>query len=134
MFDIQRVAFGYRLTLGGFIGGDEMKRWLEESRRELKLAPSSFGALIDMRELKPLPADALGPMHEGQQLYQRSGMRRSAVILSSMVLTLQFRRVARESGIATTERYIDAASDPNWEQTALEWIDHAIEPVDRKVA
>lgn len=128
MYLIQRAGYGYHLTFGGFVDGDEMQGWLEESQRELAEAPDTFGVVVDMRTLMPLHPDAQQLMERGQALYRQAGMERSAVILNHPVTTIQFQRLAQQSGIYEWERYIDASSDPEWEKMALNWVQRGQEP------
>ena len=66
MYKIERRTSGYLLTFGGAISKDEMQKWVNESRAALaKETASSFGVIIDMRTLAPLPADAQALMVEG---------------------------------------------------------------------
>jgi hypothetical protein len=41
---------------------------------------------------------------------------------------MQFERIARESGIHSFERYINAAATPDWRNTAVAWLEHAADP------
>jgi hypothetical protein len=128
MYKIDKKDYGYLLTFSGMINLEEMSKWVEDSKKALTGAPSSFGVIIDMRDLKPLAADVKKKMEEGQILYKEKGMARSAVILSSAVLTLQFKRIAQESGIYKTERYINASKVSNWEKVASDWVKNEIDP------
>jgi hypothetical protein len=47
-------------------------------------------------------------------------MDRSVVILANSVTTMQFRRIAQETGIYQWERYIDASKVTNWEEIAID--------------
>jgi hypothetical protein len=49
-------------------------------------------------------------MIKGQAMYRSCGMQRSCVILDDAITTIQFMRLARESGISKYERYIDDVS------------------------
>ncbi len=130
MHHISRQKFGYELTFGGTIDLDEIKRWREESVAALLGAPKAFGVLIDMRGLGPggLRPEAQPAMVEGQGLYRQAGMVRSCVILQSATVTMQFQRIARESGIDSYERYINAAAHPDWHAKAVSWIEDKVEP------
>jgi len=128
MYKIEKKDFGYKLTFGGFIKLDEMKQWVDESKKTLESSPSKFGVMVDMRELKPLPKDAQEHMQVGQKSYKDKGMERSVVILNSAVLTVQFKRIAKETGIYDWERYINAAKDSNWEETGIKWLVDALDP------
>lgn len=128
MYKIEKKDYGFKLTFGGFITEDEMKKWLEESKIALQTAPKSFGVFVDMRTLKPLPTEAQKHMQEGQKLYKEKGMVRSVVILANAVTKMQFKRIAQETGIYQWERYIDEASNPNWEKVGIDWIKNGIDP------
>ncbi|MBN2527800.1 MAG: hypothetical protein JXR76_15530 [Deltaproteobacteria bacterium] len=128
MYRIETKEYGYRLTFGDMIDAEEMKAWLAESKVILENCPASFGVFVDMRTLVPLRYDAQPFMEEGQKLYRKSGMSRSVVILSSAATSMQFRRIARETGIAKWERYIDAGKTENWEEAGLAWVIDGVEP------
>ena len=128
MYKIAKNNGGFTLTFGDVIDHQEMERWYKESERALALCHAKFGVVIDMRTLKPLAKEAQALMVQGQALYRTNGMQRSAVILSDPVLTCQFGRLARESGIYQFERYIDASTDANWQKHAEDWVNSAIDP------
>lgn len=132
MYKIEKRPSGFLLTFGGFIQKQEMEQWLEESRKALMAAPPEFGVIIDMRTLNPLPKDAQDVMVTGQQMYKVKGMKRSAVILANPTTTIQFKRLAQESGIYAFERYIDASVTPDWSQVALDWVKSEIDPDKKK--
>jgi hypothetical protein len=117
----------YKLTFNGFIDANEMKLWVEESKRALTMAPKEFGVFVDMRGLQPLSKDAQVYMQEGQRLYKKKGMIRSVVILGNALTTMQFRRIGKETGISQWERYINYSSTPDWEKLGMDWIIKGIE-------
>ena len=49
-------------------------------------------------------------------------MERSVVILDNVITTMQFKRIAQETGIYQWERYIDASSTGNWQKAGEDWI------------
>ena len=128
MFSIEKKSSGYLLTFSGVIDKEEMAEWVSESEQALKSAPSQFGVIIDMRTLAPLQPDVQQVMVKGQALYKNAGMQRSAVVLASSALTIQFKRLAKESGIYSFERYIDASSTPNWTDAAVKWVRDSVDP------
>ncbi len=128
MYSIEKKNFGYKLTLNGFIPAEEMKKWVGDSEIALEDAPKEFGVFVDMRGLKPLPSDSQTFMENGQRLYKAKGMVRSVVILDTAMLTLQFKRIAKESGIYRWERYIDASSVNDFEKVGIDWIQNGIDP------
>lgn len=133
MYKIETRPFGYKLVFSGFISELEMKKWAEESATLLATARGSFGVFVDMRDLKPLPAEAQKHMEQGQKLYKAKGMQRSVVILANPIVTMQFRRLAAQTGIDKWERYLDASSSPNWEKLGVDWLQNGTEPVQQPV-
>jgi len=122
MYKIEKTSYGIKLTFGGFIQKEEMNFWLDESEFILKSVSSKFGVFVDMRELKPLPSDSQEIMQKGQLMYKLKGMERSVVILDNPIITLQFKRIAKETGIYDWERYVDASKNPNWEELGKKWL------------
>jgi len=128
MYKIEKQTYGFKLTFGGFIKSDEMEKWVEESKGALATQSGSFGVFVDMRDLKPLPADSQAHMQTGQKLYKQKGMQRSVVILNSAVTTMQFKRIGKETGIYEWERYIDASTIANWEVKGIAWLENGTDP------
>ena len=128
MFKIEPQAYGFRLVFGDFIQKQEMADWVEAARKALAHAPKSFGVMVDMRTLKQLSPESKAVMEEGQKLFKGAGMVRSAVILESAMVSMQFKNIAKDTGIYQWERYLSAATHPDWEQLALDWITKGVDP------
>lgn len=128
MYKLESKTFGYALTFSGYITREEMEAWVQESRTALSRGSTRFGVLVDMRGLKPLPAPVKAVMEEGQRLYKAAGMTRSAVILDSHLIAMQFKSIAKETGIYEWERYLSTADQPNWETLAMHWIRSGTDP------
>jgi hypothetical protein len=128
MYKIERKSYGFKLTFGGFIQAAEMQKWIKESETTLASSPAKFGIFVDMRNLKPLPPDAQTVMQTGQKLYKQKGMNRSVVILSDAITTMQFKRIAKQTGIYAFERYLDASKTPGYEKIGIAWIQNGVDP------
>ena len=128
MFNIEKQSYGFKLTFSGIVEIDEMKNWVSESKKVLAAQSSGFNVMIDMRNLKPVSQEVKDETEKGQQLYKQKGMSKSVVILASAILTLQFRRIAKDTGIYAWERYINASKTDNWEEVALNWLIKGIDP------
>ena len=129
MYTIERRPSGYILTFAGLIDNNEMLKWQNESKNVLeKEISSDFGVIVDMRNLMPLASDTQSIMISGQELYKQKGMKRSAVILASAIISMQFKQLAKQSGIYTTERYIDASKYSNAVEVAIKWVKDGIDP------
>ena len=105
-----------------------MERWLEESREVLAEMPDEFFVFVDMRMLELLPVDSQEAMKAGQKYYKECGMVRSVVIFNADITSMQFKMIAKKTGIIEGERYINARERSNWEQEGLDWIIEGIEP------
>lgn len=129
MWKISAQSFGFVLTFSGRIEPDEMHEWVMEAQRQLRgPLPANWGVIVDMRELEPLSPASQAVMVEGQKAFKQRGMQRSAVALKDAVTTIQFRRLARESGIDAWERYLNVQQLSAWQTTAKQWITMGVEP------
>ncbi|NMB79706.1 MAG: hypothetical protein GYA23_11510 [Methanomicrobiales archaeon] len=128
MYRVEKTAYGFKQVFSGAIPAADMAQWLEESRGKLGTVAGTFASLVDMRGLLPLLPDAQKILDDGKNLYRARGMRRSCVILDSPVITMQFRRMAKESGTDTFERYIDASTHPNYMTLAMDWLMNGKDP------
>ncbi|MBZ5681801.1 MAG: hypothetical protein LAO24_17020 [Acidobacteriia bacterium] len=128
MYKIEKSDLGFHLTFGGTITKGELEEWYKESEQVLATQQVPFGVIIDMRTLAPLPVEAQGIMVRGQSMYRSRGMQRSCVILEDPITTIQFRRLAKQSGIFLYERYIDASAHKDWRQQAEKWVKGAVCP------
>lgn len=105
-----------------------MENWVSESRELLEGQNMDFGVFVDMTQAKPIDTETRHIMSRGQKLYRSKGMKRSAVVLNSTIATLQFREIAKQSGIYECERYVDASKVDNWEEQGLKWVIDGIDP------
>jgi hypothetical protein len=129
MYKIEKRPSGYILFFSGVINPDEMQRWCEDSKITLMgETSSSFGVIIDMKDLQPLSLESSNIMKQGQKLFKEKGMKRSAVILNSPKICSQFKNIAIQSRIYVTERYIDASAVSNPEEVAIDWVKEGIDP------
>lgn len=128
MHQISKTPYGFHLVFAGHITSAEMELWVKESRESLAKQSKPFSVLVDMRELKPLPPEVRTIMEQGQEAYKKGGMTRSAVVLHSSMLAMQFKNIAKESGIYAWERYVNTEEHPDWEPLALGWVEKGIDP------
>ena len=132
MYRIDKTSYGVHLTFGGYIPRKELEQWLAESKDTIESLPAEFVVFVDMQQMVLLPPESRPVMIDGQRYYRAHGMQRSVVILKDKVTMLQFKGIAKETGIYEWERYLDADAEPNWEQVALDWVINSIDP-DKRV-
>ncbi len=128
MYEIEGTDYGYRLTFGEEMDAEEMAEWKAASERELTHSPERFGVFVDMRTLEPLDEEAQEVMEAGQAHYRKSGMVRSVVILESLAVKTQFKKIAIKSGIYDWERYVVTSEYDDWKRRGLDWVTDAIDP------
>ena len=128
MYTIEKTEYGFYMTFGGQILETEMAAWVEESEQLLAAQRGKFSVFVDMRRLDPIASESQVQMQKGQRMYKQKGMERSVVVLESAILTRQFQRIAKQTGILLWERYIDASIVKDWETVALDWIKSGVEP------
>jgi len=128
MHRIERRRHGFVLTFAGMVRVAEMTLWLEESKRQLQKAGPAFGVIIDIRRLAPLDGESQVAMVDGQELFKKNGMTRSAVIVADPKVARQYGRLAEQSGIATNVRIIDACRPGDWSAIAVSWVRDALDP------
>jgi hypothetical protein len=61
-------------------------------------------------------------MQQRQNHFRSKGMARSVVILAGSIVTLQFKRIANETGIYEWERYLDGSAVPTWYCPQYIWV------------
>lgn len=127
MYKIDQIDIGFKLTFGGTVTKEDLGPWFEESRKALNTCKKPFGVIVDMRDLGLLSPGVQAEIVKGQMLYRDGGLQRSAVILSDPIVTIQFMRLAKRSGIYKYERFIDASSDAQWKKHAEDWVRSGID-------
>lgn len=128
MYKIEKEKWGFTLTFGGTVNKEDLDRLFKESEQALTTCSEPFGVVVDLRTLKPLPLDAQAVVVQCQGLYKKAGMKRSAVILNSPLMTMQFKRLAKESGTHAFQCYFDASNDTHWQKHAADWVESGIDP------
>ena len=127
MFKIEETKYGYHLIFSDPLTRAEMIEWIYESKTILQNSPKKFGVLVDMRFLSPLSDEARFFMTDGQMIYKKFGMERSAVIVSNNLTLKQFQIIAKKTDIYVWERYYDASIYNDWERRSLDWIIQGID-------
>lgn len=129
MWKISKQSFGFVLTFASPMSAQDMQAWIAESKQALaEPLPAGWGVVVDMRELSSLTAEAQKLLQTGQALYKQAGMQRSAVAVRDAVTAMQFRRLARNSGIDQWERYINVQQVAQWQSAAKRWVVEGTEP------
>jgi hypothetical protein len=128
VYKIEEATHGFTLTFAGTMYSEELNRWFAESERALARRKTRFGVIVDMRELLPLGPEAREIILQGQCLFRKAGLVRSAVILKSTSVATQFRQLAKDSLVYKNERYIDASQDTDCLKHALDWVKSEVDP------
>lgn len=129
MYRFQKTGYGFHLMLVGYMEKEELLKWKREG--EIYLAGNiqqGFSVLVDITLVKTIPVECKQVIVDVQKMFRQYGMNRSAVILSDKIVYMQFRKIASESGIESTERYILTSDYENAEKVALDWILNRVDP------
>lgn len=122
-----KTPYGYKSVFTGYFTPEEAHAWFEDVKRAVA-GKRQFGQLIDVRGQSANPPETNAVIQEAMAYVRQQGMQRSAVVLSSALITMQIKRLAKQTGMDAWERYIDASANPNWERAALAWIEKGVDP------
>lgn len=129
MYSIEKKSYGVKITFSGFIQKEEMIKYKEEMKSLLPSLPAKFGIIMNMQDMKPLPADSQEVLNASPELIA-TRLTRSVTVVKSALITMQSKRLAKESQVSDTKRYLDALKTPEWESLAESWIIDGIDPED----
>jgi hypothetical protein len=128
MHTITQTDYGFLIVYEGFMKKEDMEAWTRDMGQYLSRTRGPFGILVDLRGAVAFPQEAQEALFEGIQLASQRGLQRCAVVVSNAISKIQATRIAKESKIYDRARFIDSAAQPNWEQLAQDWIQHAKSP------
>lgn len=128
VFEISPAPYGMRIAYKGFPTPEDVAAMTGEMQRIIAPLAPGWGVLVDMRHNKAFSAESADMMKQQIETCKLAGMNRAAVVLQSAIMALQARRISNETGIIPFIRFIDAGSDPAWEQAATAWITRGTEP------
>ena len=128
MITTDKTSYGFRLEMRGVVRAPDVQAFYDDLDAKTRDMDTTFSIFVDMRTMVPLSHDSLPIMVQCQRLAQERGMIRSVVVTTNPATTQQFKRIAGESGIHRTERYIDAEAMPEWEKVGRDWLIQGIEP------
>ena len=128
MINVEETSYGYKIVFEGFAQRDDVARLAQNLGQQLSGRDQPFGCLVDLRQSRAIPADAQTDLMQAIGYTTQYGMVRCAVAVASAIAKIQAMRVAKETGIYDTTRFVDASADGQWEKTALAWIERDKDP------
>jgi len=99
----------------------EMQKWLAEVKQTMPRLKSPFYIKVDMVDMAVLTEESQKILTEGQKHCLQRGMQRSIVIVKKAITSMQLARIAKESGIYQTERYVSTEL-PGYQNKASQWL------------
>jgi hypothetical protein len=109
----------------GFFTLEEMQQSVDAVRSAINsFQGKQFRLLADFRKFKPASPEVATKLSEILTFTYRSGAERVAHVISSSVMLLQIRRLAKETGVAEVARQFDNTED------ARQWLITGTEPRD----
>lgn len=127
MYKIEVTDFGFKTTFSGHLPKEEAQGYKDELLSLMSSLPEKFGILVDMRELRPLGPESQAIITSSQGLVA-DRLTRSATVVNSTILFMQFRRISKESHVIDTKRFVDASKTTDWESVSRNWIVDALDP------
>jgi hypothetical protein len=125
---IEPTSYGYRSAFLEPVTLAETVDWFDELKRCLD-GKTPFGQLVDVRSRQRLTGikDQEAVVQEAMAYILAHGLTRSAVVVATTQTAMKIKQMAFGTNVYERERYIDG-STPDWEQTALAWIEHGVDP------
>ncbi|MFT4921000.1 MAG: hypothetical protein ACI8XM_000192 [Haloarculaceae archaeon] len=128
MYENEPTAYGYKMTFGGFIDDEEMAAWANEVESQLDQTPDEWHCYVDMRPLETMSADGQQRMAAIKRECHDCGLTRVATVVDSPTVRLQFEQMSEGTGGSGNERYLDAQTTENPEETAIAWVRDSVDP------
>ncbi len=128
MYAIETKDYGLRLSFQGAISVQEMSQWAAEVKKEFKKQKPGFNVIVDVSKMGTIIPECIPIVVEVQNMAKENGTGRNANIVGSHIAKMQQTRMAKESGLYSYMRYIDASSVKNPEQIAQDWVIQGKDP------
>jgi hypothetical protein len=100
-------------TIGGFWDLEGMKRFLfdlGEAAKPMMKRGEPFNALGDLREFVPQDRDTSNSIRDSISAGARNGLQRFAVISSSSLVRMQYRRIAQAVEVEFFDSWVEATA------------------------
>ncbi len=102
--------------------------WRKKIKEAVTQLNDEFHVLVDLRKCVLLPPECKPIIEDVESFCKANGMQRSVLILATDIAVMQTKIVAKKTGIYEWERYINASTNPDWEEIAMNWLIKEIDP------
>jgi hypothetical protein len=128
MYNIKKTYYGFHITFTGQMSEAEAVQFKEEVDNILPSLEQPWSSIIDLRTWVPAEPAVQMLLLQVEQLSKNHGLQRRAIIAHSPVIKGQASQLSLSSETSDLERFIDASRVENWEEQAIGWAAHAVEP------
>lgn len=128
MHKIETTSYGCRISAWGAMDVPDVERLKCDILSALSDQTRPFSLIIDIRNLIPVSPEALDGMAGIEAMCREMSIIRAALIFSSPVIREQAKRVSHAAKTMGINRLIDASRLEDWEEQALAWVKHGVEP------
>ena len=128
MYNIEKTYYGFYITFKGRMSEAEAMQFVEEVENILPTLDKPWSSIIDLRTWVPAKPTVLKSLWQAEQLSKNHGLQRRAIIAHSPVVKGQASQLSFASETHDLERFIDASKIENWEEQAIGWAAHGVEP------
>jgi hypothetical protein len=128
MYRIEKTDYGFYITFSGRMSEAEAVQFKEEVENMLPSLAQSWSSIIDLRTWIPAEPKVLMFLEQVERFSRDHGLKRRAIIAHSPVIKSQASQLSFVSETNDLERFIDASKVENWEELAVGWAAHGVEP------
>jgi hypothetical protein len=128
MYKIEKKSYGFHITFSGLMSETEAVQFKSEVMSILPSLKQPWSSVIDLRTWIPAEPEVLILLRQVEQLSRNHSLLRRAIIANSPVIRVQAAQLSFSSEKNKLERFIDASKVDDWEERAIGWAAHGIEP------
>ncbi len=128
MIIYEKTDYGLYFKFSGIIKLSEITEWKEWIVTTVADLDDGYAVFVDMREIDIMPAECKAEVEAVQKFCVSHNFSRSVIVLNDPMTAMQFKLIAKKTGVYEHERYVDASTCEDWEKKAMDWLLHAVDP------
>ena len=128
MYKFEKQDYGLKLAVSGDLTESEISEMTDELKSLVSSISQPFSIFVDAREVMTLDKSVMHLLVKCQEIAKNAGRHSAAIVINSPVLRSQGQRITLDSGSTEAVRFIYSDKNEDWEEVAMDWILHGIEP------
>ncbi len=122
MYSIKETKYGLLVEFYETIDANEMFECMKKVESKIENNNYESNICFDMRNMKPLSIESREIFDNSRFKLFRTKVRRTAYILNSSLKTALYRRMTKEAGTFSREKYFSSQEGENWENEFNNWL------------